>query len=140
MNDKDIREHVDGIFAGDDDEVRESVDDLLQNARRKTAEINLLVREIRAKNEALGRIARSISLREAGPGVLVHSFRQLRDIAQKALDWRPSHDDTTVLNLDGCQPELREKDKRIRELEAELENALKEVESFKESLLSLVYQ
>ena len=92
VTDQDIREHVEGILAGDEDELRESVENLLQNARRKTAEINLWTRECRAKQEALQRIHDAIHVR----AVRNHpegawsscTLLEMRAIAQNALDWK----------------------------------------------------
>ena len=88
--DRDIREHVRDIFATDEDEAKESVENLLQNDRQKTAEINLLVRENRMQRFAL--LALSQALSESSPGAIavLIAIRQLREIVQKALDWKAS--------------------------------------------------
>ena len=84
MTEQDIRTHVAIIFEEPINEIREALEDLLVNDRRKTAEINLLTREIRAKQEALQRIL----LFWAPFGGI--TLREMKETAQKALDWKAS--------------------------------------------------
>lgn len=91
VKDIQVQEYMDRVFEGNFDEIRNDIGNILQQDRLKTAEINLLTREIRVKQKALERIKDSIVPNVSGATiVLVMSLAELRDIAQRALDWKAS--------------------------------------------------
>ena len=85
VSDQDIRKHVAIIFEEPLNEIREALEDLLVNDRRKTAEINLLTHENRVQRAALVAIAKRLSI-EPYDALDKH----IRSIAEKALDWKAS--------------------------------------------------
>ena len=91
VNDIQVQKYMDRVLQGKVDAIRNDIWNILQQDRIKTAEINLLTREIRVKQKALERIKDSIVPNITGATiVLVMSLAELRDIAQAALDWQAS--------------------------------------------------
>ena len=87
-----VQEYMDAVFEGNFDDIRNDIGNILQQDRMKTAEINLLTRENRMQREALQRIKESIVLVFNLPSAAwsILSLAELREIAQKALDWKAS--------------------------------------------------
>ena len=67
-----------------------------------------LVRENRVLRDGLKRIIQI--LRSKSYPLNVYPLDEVRVTAWSALDWRPSHDDTAVINLDGCRLTPKEVD------------------------------
>ena len=87
--DREITKYLTALFNGELADIRETVADLLQSDRSKTEEINILTSEVRVKHEALERIRDNISV----VFVSVDNALAIRQIAQKALDWKATENE-----------------------------------------------